>query len=278
MNPTLSDQPVFGILKEVSSSRGQADVDSEVEQRLRKIYILTEPETGEVRYVGVTWGTLRKRRGCHIREARRGHHSHKCHWTRQLLNQGLEPAIELLEVTEHWREREVFWIAHYRQLGARLTNLADGGKGPQGCRMPPEEKAKRSAAMKGRKFSPEHRAAISRGQMGREVAPATREKIAASQTGRCEAPEAIAKRSEALRGVAKSAEHREKIRTALKGRPATEQQLANLAPRQTPGWKQSDEARRRMSIDRQGRKRSPESIEKGRQSLIEYWARKRQIG
>jgi len=53
---------------------------------------------------------------------------HKCNWIRQLLTDGVNPEIEILEeVTQDtWQARERYWIQLYKDS---LTNATDGGEG-----------------------------------------------------------------------------------------------------------------------------------------------------
>lgn len=104
----------------------------------RKIYGLTDPRTGEVRYVGQTKNELRKRLRAHIGEAvaHKPVCVHKNNWIRSLLSLGLEPQIVLLEEVqeEQVNEAEVKWIASFHNL----TNIATGGNGPVGTKRTPE--------------------------------------------------------------------------------------------------------------------------------------------
>lgn len=93
------------------------------------IYGLTDPETGDIRYVGKTKHS--RRRMYSHRWDGRNQRTHKSYWLRSLFRRGLEPGIVILEeVTEDkWQEAEMRWIAHYRELGVDLTNSTQGGEG-----------------------------------------------------------------------------------------------------------------------------------------------------
>jgi predicted GIY-YIG superfamily endonuclease len=87
------------------------------------IYTFNEVDTGEVRYVGVT-NNLKTRMRDHLFKARAGlEQTHKANWIRLQLANGIEPVPMVIEVTSSLlrAEREIFWIAHYRTLGMRLT-------------------------------------------------------------------------------------------------------------------------------------------------------------
>jgi hypothetical protein len=87
------------------------------------IYVLTDPRDGAVRYVGRTFH-LPTRLGSHIRQAsyRR---TRKDRWICELLLLDLSPDAHAVETGwgDGWLERERHWIAHYRSLGSRLTNV-----------------------------------------------------------------------------------------------------------------------------------------------------------
>lgn len=102
------------------------------------IYVLRDPRTQEVRYVGKTVRDLRHRLAMHIRSAQRGARRHSSNWIRSLLNNGIAPEIKEIEVAyENWAAREKYWIAYYRKMSpGRLTNLTDGGDGLAGLKRP----------------------------------------------------------------------------------------------------------------------------------------------
>jgi hypothetical protein len=89
------------------------------------IYALTDPDSGEVRYVGQTIGDPVKRHYEHVVAS----HGAQCTpvglWIRTLAENGQVPGLTILEaqVAPHRNaEREVWWIAHYRGKGAHLLN------------------------------------------------------------------------------------------------------------------------------------------------------------
>lgn len=117
------------------------------------IYGLIDPRSGELRYVGKTSASPWNRADRHVREARAGHRTHRHNWLRQLLVVGLRPDVEVLEVhgtPEALAEAERHFIAYFRSVGCNLTNLTDGGEGTAGLVRSAENKAKVSAARKGR--------------------------------------------------------------------------------------------------------------------------------
>lgn len=102
-------------------------------ERTYKIYVLKDPETLEVKYVGITTKTLKERLRGHLKETKdtRKKNYHKKAWINNLIEKDLLPTIELLEVctADNWEEREIFHIANFKELGCNLTNIDIGGKG-----------------------------------------------------------------------------------------------------------------------------------------------------
>jgi hypothetical protein len=100
------------------------------------IYGLVCPITGEVRYIGLTTQSPRRRLSRHKTEFRTRERkglvlSHKDRWVKKLAESGLNAKLTMTIVEECYKsqllERETFWIRHYRSLGANLTNTTDGG-------------------------------------------------------------------------------------------------------------------------------------------------------
>lgn len=98
------------------------------------IYILKDPKTQEIRYVGQTSRGLQVRLKEHISHGTR-ENNHRANWLRSLISENLQPLIESVEELpskENLDSREIFWIRHYRDLGCKLTNSTDGGQGSLG--------------------------------------------------------------------------------------------------------------------------------------------------
>jgi hypothetical protein len=122
------------------------------------IYVLKDPESNEVRYIGKTKRTLKYRLQRHLTDTDK---NHKVNWIQSLKNKNLIPLIESIEVVTDstWAEREVFWIEHYNSLGCNLTNSHAGGI--SGHNPTAETRAKISAAKKGTMISHETRIKMS---------------------------------------------------------------------------------------------------------------------
>lgn len=149
------------------------------------IYALTDPRSGEARYIGWTMN-MRRRLREHVHEAKKHPgSSHRTNWLVSLLRVGLQPDMVVLvdDAAGNWASVERFWIAFFRALGCRLTNGTDGGEGACGLKLSPEARAKMSKSHRGLKQSPEHIA-----------------NRAAALRGRKQSPEEIATRIAALRG------------------------------------------------------------------------------
>lgn len=100
------------------------------------IYVLTEPGSNNVRYVGKTAKKLEVRLRQHITHAKAGFIGHRDSWIRKLLAEGLLPEIQSVE-QGYWDPseadlREIRWIESFRFLGEDLTNMTNGGDGNRG--------------------------------------------------------------------------------------------------------------------------------------------------
>ncbi|WP_406867225.1 GIY-YIG nuclease family protein [Paraburkholderia fungorum] len=125
-------------------------------QRETKIYVLRDPRTNEIRYVGKTVRDLRKRLREHVASAPRKI-TYRDNWIFTLLDEGLHPIIEEIDRTiGDWEALEAKWIAHHKSLGAKLTNLTDGGYGVPG--LDPAVRARGQARDRVTKSNPDWRA------------------------------------------------------------------------------------------------------------------------
>lgn len=90
------------------------------------IYGLVDPETGKMRYVGKS-NNPKVRYQCHLQD--KNTNPHKTAWIRGLSERGLKPELVILEETtqKQWEERERYWIKRYRDEGAPLVNILEGG-------------------------------------------------------------------------------------------------------------------------------------------------------
>lgn len=146
-----------------------------------KIYCLKHPDTQEIRYIGITSKSLKKRLSKHIDNAKyTKHNKHLCNWINSILKLDKLPIIELIELAQEnaWQEREKYYISIF----PNLLNASLGGEGNFGFRHSEESKRKmgrkgispsketllkRSKALKGRIISEEHRQKIGAANKGK---------------------------------------------------------------------------------------------------------------
>lgn len=160
------------------------------------VYALTQPDTGEVAYIGRT-NHPRSRWITHCRT--KDHWRAVGRWLISLREQGLRPGISILEAVPDsaWQDAERRWIAYYRAQGVRLVNGTAGGNGNRG----------------GHQFSESHRQHISESRKGktyseeglknlRAAASARSARYREAGIARHHTPEARAKMTERIREAA----------------------------------------------------------------------------
>jgi hypothetical protein len=104
------------------------------------------------------------------------------------------------------------------------------GDGAAGRETPPDERLKKSVALKGRERGAEHCANIAKAQQGHAVREETRQKIAAALMGRKVPADVVERLRQANVGRPCSPEKREKISRAQKGiSRMTQEQRAHLS-------------------------------------------------
>jgi hypothetical protein len=93
------------------------------------IYVLIDPRTNMVRYVGKA-NNVTQRYQAHLNRARK-HQIHKKNWIEQLKREGLKPIIEVIDVVPiaDWIFWETYWISQARTWGFDLINYTSGGDG-----------------------------------------------------------------------------------------------------------------------------------------------------
>lgn len=93
------------------------------------IYILIDPISNEIRYVGKT-NNIKQRLDNHKNRCR-DTNTHKRHWINKLRLKGLYPELEVVDkvLVSEWHYWEKFWISYYKSIGCRLTNVTYGGDG-----------------------------------------------------------------------------------------------------------------------------------------------------
>jgi group I intron endonuclease len=119
------------------------------------IYVLIDPSSNQIRYVGKTTDIKRRLRR-HINE-RFIHDSHKDRWVRKLLENNLRPEIEIVDEVSKtdWVFWEKFYISYFKFIGCNLTNGTKGGDEPP--------------STKGRKHTLESRLKMSNTKRGKPI-------------------------------------------------------------------------------------------------------------
>lgn len=96
------------------------------------IYILSEPNSDKIRYVGKTDSNLEDRLYQHIGDAKCVKKSnHRLNWIRKLLRENKKPNIELIDIVpqSEWIFWECHYISLYKSWGFSLVNSTGGGDG-----------------------------------------------------------------------------------------------------------------------------------------------------
>lgn len=99
-----------------------------------KIYVLKDPDSLDIRYVGKTVNSLISRLGQHIADTKRNKNNHRVNWIRKVISGGKIPIIEEIDHCP-WNESqgmETYYITYYRNKGCNLINETDGGEGTLG--------------------------------------------------------------------------------------------------------------------------------------------------
>lgn len=88
-----------------------------------KIYILIDPNTNRIRYVGMTKLSLKHRLSLHLKEKLKI--THKSHWIQSLKSKNQKPIIVQIDCSNNIEElskKEIFWIKYYLDRKENLTN------------------------------------------------------------------------------------------------------------------------------------------------------------
>jgi hypothetical protein len=175
------------------------------------IYVLKDPRTKEIRYVGKTVQRLSDRLRGHLRVTA----DHRGAWVGSLLRIGTRPIIEAVDEVpvDQLGTAERTWIATLREAGVRLTNVGDGGEGSFGWRLGKPKQIRSETRLKWSEAQKRRHASMSEGD--RE---AFRQQRAWSEERRLAASAAMMGNTR-LAGFAeqpKTEEHRSKISVSMK--------------------------------------------------------------
>lgn len=238
------------------------------------IYGLFDPRNLKLRYIGQT-GDISKRLKSHIKSAKFNKKPlHRNNWINQLLNEGLEPAIEVLEecTGDNWKEAEKAWIREAREKGLKLTNIVEGGEGFGSGEKHP---------LFGKHLTEEHKRKIAdkvkgenNGFYGKRHSEETLQHYRDLFTGQKVPRERVYRTSQKLKGRVKSDEERQRISKALTGRKFSDEHKKNISEAaKKRGY--SKEAIAKMAQINTGSKHSEETIAKQRLARLKYWERKK---
>ena len=178
------------------------------------IYVLADPDTREVRYVGQSVNP-RRRYNLHMTKARKGSEYPVHDWIRSLIDKGKKPlmSVEIVVSQKHIDAFEMAYISVLRSDKYRLLNVTDGGSVP----------------MRGKTFSDEHRRKLSEAHTGRKASEEARRHMSEARKGVPLSEEHKKKLSEARTGHAVTEETRRKLSVARKGIVFSEETLQKLS-------------------------------------------------
>lgn len=147
------------------------------------IYVLIDPETDEVRYVGKA-NNISERYKAHLNRARK-HQTHKKNWIDGLRNKGLKPIIVVIDVVpaNNWAFWEKYWIGQMKVWGFNLVNHTEGG---DGCTFGNQTSFKRGSTPwnKGGHHSEQSRVKMKLSQKNKIIREKTKEKMSQSHKGK----------------------------------------------------------------------------------------------
>lgn len=115
-----------------------------------KIYVLIDPISHKIRYIGRTKCSLNTRLNGHISKSK-FKNNHKDCWIQNLLKKGLIPKIKLFNKIRGWKESHLYeqeLISKCLKFGFDLVNLDDRGEGSVNKIITIEQKQKISNTLK----------------------------------------------------------------------------------------------------------------------------------
>jgi hypothetical protein len=107
-----------------------------------KLYVLKNPDNGDIIYVGQTSMSLKRRLYYHLYDKRK---IYKTDWIKNLLSKNKKPIIVEISVfysQEEINNAEIELIKKYREEGIKLTNICNGGNVTTGYKFTEEQKKK----------------------------------------------------------------------------------------------------------------------------------------
>jgi hypothetical protein len=112
------------------------------------IYTLEDPDTNEIKYIGKTVKPLKTRLTNHIYSCKR-ETNHRTNWIKSIIKKGKKPIIKMIDFCswEKSQELETYWINKFKNEGANLVNLTNGGEGNLGLKLSKERRDKLTLAV-----------------------------------------------------------------------------------------------------------------------------------
>lgn len=174
-------------------------------------------ERDAIRYIGKTRNGYKNRFYCHVKYAYKDH-THKGRWIRSMLDHNFTPIVKLLDTIDgDGCLAEMIWISIFRGLGARLTNISDGGDGGTTTDM-----AVKAAVTRRTRYlvwhTEETRAKMRNASIGKRKSYNHRLSIKRARANQIITEDTIAKISSSLRGRVRTAQHCASIRVAASKR------------------------------------------------------------
>lgn len=227
------------------------------------VYEHWRPDTGVCFYVGKGKG----KRAWHMSGSQRSR-AHRAVQSRLI---ALGMTVQVKIVIADIAEETAFCVERDRikQHGrANLVNQSDGGEGPSGRKATAEDKAKISAAHKGRKQTKEWisaRVAARRAADNYKMSPELRSRLTALSTGRAPSAKTRAKASASGKGRKHPPETIEKMKRAakLRGIPRSTIEAGAASRRgkpRVPHRPESKELMRIAAIEREAKKRARREV------------------
>lgn len=148
-----------------------------------KIYLLKDPDTNKIKYVGKTVQKLKYRLSGHISASKRRRTSYVNCWIYSLIKNNKKPIIELIEEVSQdiWEEREKFWISYYKDL---CNHQIGGGHGNFGISLSKQHRKNISKSLRGKSRDKETRNKISKGHKGKKLSEETKRKLSILNKGK----------------------------------------------------------------------------------------------
>ena len=141
---------------------------------MEKVYIygLIDSEKNELKYIGKSINPQSRYRK-HLQESK-NKSSYKDNWIYSLLENNSKPELVIIDEVkkDEWVFWEKYYIAYYKFIGCKLTNISDGGDNPPnltGRKRTKEEIEKISKSNLGKKRSDEVRKNMSLSKKGKPI-------------------------------------------------------------------------------------------------------------